>query len=215
MKGLKMCRSLFIAFLCLFLIIPAFSQVESQVKSGAGLKLGLSNSNMYGDDKADNTESLSGLAFSGFATLQMSDYFAFNPEFKYVQRGVIFENSSGDYHLSLDYIELPLLFKITIPTNSIITPNVFFGPTGSLKINEGYDEDELSDARKIYRDYDAGITFGLGSDFEISESGSIVFDLSFYYGVIKNTFFDNIKYKDHWDIKNNSIAFNLGYKFNI
>lgn len=97
--------------------------------------------------------------------------FSIQPEVLYVQKGAKISITEGDISgglkVNVDYIEIPLLLKISLMPGGVFKPSVYAGPfIGFLRKAEsvihadGYSEKE--DIKDDLTDTDYGITFGLG-----------------------------------------------------
>jgi hypothetical protein len=193
---------------------------EYKGRSGAGFKLGMKMAGLRGDDVdrySSETSDRTGLSAGAFFKVRMGDYFSFQPEILYSQHGIVDKSGTEDITMKADVMELPLLFKVNIPTKSLVLPNFFFGPTGTWKISSGTDPE--SPSRAYYwdriRDYDAGMTFGAGSEFLLNEQGSIYFDARYYIGMVKTFKFNSVKYDDTWEVYYKALTINVGYMFNL
>jgi len=209
-------------FILLALFSFSFAAEIGHPTSGAGFKIGLAMANVRGDDVDalyfGDTKSKNGISVGAFGKFQMGDYFAIQPELLYSNKGTIAEYLGNKYTAKIDYFELPILFKLTIPTKSPVIPNFFVGPTGNLKLSAKYEYENSGittdgDIEKVC-DYDAGVTFGGGAEVDLKSSGSIIFDVRYYHGLIKLYDYDG-PYKDNPDIYSNTLSINLGYLFKI
>ncbi len=116
--------------------------LNAQAVNG-GLKVGGSLLSMGGDalDNADvDVGNKTGLAFGAFLEIELSDVFSVQPEILYVQKGIKKAYSEEWYDLGgmntidvdenddVSYLQVPVLAKFNIPTNTRIQPSVFIGP---------------------------------------------------------------------------------------
>jgi hypothetical protein len=75
---------------------------------------------------------------------------------------------------SVNYLEIPILAKITIPSKGIAKPNLFFGPaiatrlSGTVKYE--YLGDEVEEDFEDFKDTDIGLVLGTGIDVDIGRS---------------------------------------------
>lgn len=119
--------------LVLGLAVTAGAQAQAGVS--VGLKGGLNSSTLVGKDaKAMGTISAR-QAFGGGAFMQvrLHRYFAIQPEVLYMRKGADIADVGISNTVKLDYIEVPLLAKVMIPTASPVLPYLFAGPQLSFK----------------------------------------------------------------------------------
>lgn len=101
-----------------------------------GLKGGLNSSTLKGADVADVGQTVSarqGFGGGGFMEVRVHRYFAVQPEVLYMRKGADIAETGFNGHIKLDYIEIPLLAKVLIPTTTQVTPYLFAGPTLAFK----------------------------------------------------------------------------------
>ena len=149
-----------------------------------GLKAGLNIANVGGSD-ADNLvsedesislDSKTGFEGGIFFIYQFSNMFAIQPEVYYSMKGATYSEGGGELTLSLDYIEVPLLFKLLIPIQSSnVRPAVFVGPsvgfnsTANVKIEFDGESDELdlkdeTTSTEFSLVFGGGVGFGVGNN---------------------------------------------------
>ncbi|CAN5385775.1 porin family protein [soil metagenome] len=134
-----------------------------------GLTGGVSIADFYGDD-VGGTETKAGFTGGIFFNYRVSDYFSIQPEALYTMKGS--EVNSGIYgqerttEYELGYIEIPVLLKLHIPNQNIITPNIYAGPNVAFNVNGDANDRDIDDDLK---DVDFGLSFGGGVDFMIAK----------------------------------------------
>jgi len=149
------------------------------------------------------------------------DGFSFMPEILYSQKGATFSTSileSGvkipvDATMRYDYIEIPLLAKYTLTTNSSFRPFLIAGPYLGILISSALFESGtvtagedpitvLSDITGQQR-IDYGLTFGGGARFDI---GTNSFNVNIRYSVGEVA-------ADKGELKNTGISIMAGFLF--
>ena len=193
-------------------ILVAVSLTHAQRISG-GLKLGVDFANFHGDAVEDSKFKV-GFCGGGFLAWPLGEIVAIQPELLYVQKGAKWEEYyEGDiYRLTykFNYLEIPLLIKVSIPIKGTVKPNLFLGPyfaimigdpRGKLEINGMTMEDDLVGVE----DTDFGIAFGGGTDFGIGKH-KVTFDVRYTLGL---TTLD----EEGVDVKNNVMSLMVGYAF--
>ena len=117
--------------LLVFAVFTSISLAQMQI----GPKAGLNIASIGGDDadqilEGQSLDSKTGFAGGLFFMYQFSNMFAIQPEAYYTMKGATYSESGADLTISLDYIEVPFLFKLLIPIEgSNIKPSIFAGPS--------------------------------------------------------------------------------------
>jgi hypothetical protein len=202
--------------LTLLFVLSLFS-IMSFAQMQAGLKAGLNIANLSGDD-IDSPDSKTGFAGGAFFTYQFSPMFAIQPEVYYSMKGATdkmdFNGATVDLTYTLDYIEIPVLFKLLIPLQgSSIKPSIFAGPSLGInttaKIKAEYqgesEEEDIEDVKST----DLGLQFGGGIGFPVGK-GELGVDIRYILGL--STIDDSA---EEADVKNNVINVNLYYAFSL
>lgn len=156
---------------------------------GFGAKAGISNATFTGDS-AEGPDSRTGFAFGGYLDLPLSPTVAFHPEVLFVQKGA--KQSAVDYEdtYKLDYIEVPLLVMLKIPTELTgVTPMLFGGPSVGFNATarakrESNGETEELDIDNV-KSLDVGLTFGGGVAFEVGPVTRLTVDVRYTLGLTK------------------------------
>ena len=199
--------------------------VSAKGLTGKGIKLGLNLANFGGSDAdfMDGKKMRMGLAFGGFITYSFSDMWAFQPELLYTMKGAKYESSgtiagiawSDKSTIKVDYLEIPVLLKLMIPSQSAFKPSIFAGPALGIKMSAkihdvltvGGDETKTDEDITDAKSTDFGLVFGAGFGYEVGK-GAITFDARYDLGL---STIDNSS--SAGDIKNNVISFFVGYSF--
>ncbi len=194
--------------------------VCAQALTGKGVKVGLNMAKPYGEDVegmgggADLRFKM-GLCAGVFITLSVTEVVALQPEVLYTQKGIIWEWEENDTTIkwiqSLDYLEIPLLVKLSLPTQGTVKPHLFVGPFIGYNIVakvraelDGFTSPE-ADIKDDVKDIELGLVLGGGADFGLPTS-KITFDVRYTLGL--PTFDEHER-----DIKNGVISFLVGYSF--
>lgn len=205
-------RSLWVVVACLFAVSLAAPQASAQ-----GIKLGVKggvNIADFGGSDADSlgsTKSKAGFVGGAFAEFMIGDMFAIQPEVLYSQKGIKAEEAGATAKLKLDYIEVPVLFKVNIPIEgSKVRPSVYAGPAVAFKASckvsgsvGGVDVDVDCDDPLIdlpVKSTDFGVAFGGGIAFDVG-GAEVGIDVRYTLGLTK---IDDDP--DPFDIKNRVIS---------
>jgi len=190
--------------------------------TGYGLKAGVNMANFSGDDVdiegADKKMRL-GFSAGGFVTYSISEMFALQPEVFYTMKGAKYEAEDGDVTFKYDYLEIPVLAKVTIPTEGNIAPNLFIGPALAINLSAkakadvdigGYEAGVELDVKDWTKSTDFGLVFGAGVDIGMPHS-AITVDGRYVLGLA--TTHEAEEGEEEEDIKNGVISFMVGYTF--
>lgn len=185
----------------------------------------------------DNTSFKNGLAGGVSLGYAFNDYFSLQPEILYVMKGLngTMSNpfSTGEFTGAYDYVEIPLLAKLTLAPKSRVSPCVFLGPSLGINVKADIQIDwaasEFNEAWTESWDYSSvtnatelGIVFGAGLDYKVGR-GAITLDGRFDVGLSNVTEGGTISARvDDVDIiehvsastsKNMGFALLVGYTF--
>jgi len=172
-----------------------------------GIKGGLNMANLSGDDIEGNEMKM---AFGGgiWMNYAFTEAFSIQPEVMYMMKGAGIEDL--DDGVSLNYIDLNILGKYTIPMEGNFAPYLFGGPyVGMLMTAEAPDEEgEIVDIKDSCKSMDFGAMIGAGFDYKLEAGGCISFDARYAMGL---TTIDDTEFEA--DIKNTGIMVMVGYGF--
>lgn len=213
--------------LTLMFLLPNLS-LATGVKGG--IKIGVSSSKFTGPDIEDMDEFLgvdlksnTGICAAGFITINIAEMFAIQPEVLYIKKGAKYEEGingeTAKFWFNLTYLEIPVLAKITVPTQGSVKPFLFAGPAVALKLSTklkmevGGDsvEVESEEVNEMLKGTDFGLVIGGGLDIGLGApgTGSISVDIRYSLGLT------NIFDVEGEDIKVRNGAFSImvGYSF--
>ena len=114
----------------LLLFMAAAGTVSAQTFH-LGLEGGANFASALGTDVGSVKSSMLGFVGGGFLELNFGNSFAIQPEVLYEQKGG--QDSSGNQAVHLDYVEVPILFKLSLGTPGI-NPAVFVGPAFNFNV---------------------------------------------------------------------------------
>jgi hypothetical protein len=179
----------------------------------AGLKTGLNVATLYGDD-IEESDARIGFCLGGFSSLNLAKNFALQGEVLYTQKGAYDEEYVlGELlktTIKVDYLELPLLAKLVLPTGGGLVPSVYLGPAVAFEMGSSFEfelgglkvEGDLTDVK----DVDIGLVLGTGLGFG---PGPIGFLLDFRYtaGLVS---IDDTPGENQTDLKNSVATLSVG-----
>ena len=188
--------------LVLVLAMGASAQMEETGLTAKGFKVGLNMANLTGD--IDGNAMKMGIAGGVFMTYTFSPGVAMQPEVMYVMHGT--KEDGGDGKIKLDYIDVPILFKYSFPTEGNFKPNLFAGPMVGLLMSAKMDDNDIKDGMK---DINFGAAFGIGATMQM-ETMAVTMDARYTLG-LTNT----LDIPDEVDVswKTGDISIMLGLAF--
>ena len=145
--------------------------LAAQARVTFGPMAGVSVVDWHGAD-AGEASSLVRFTAGGFVRVRQSDLLAIEPQVLYVQKGSKLNvGTGGPTTVKLDYVEVPVLFSLNVPTeNSAVHPHFFAGPalafkTGCTVSGEGTAaavKGSCDDSTSAVKSTDFSFVFGLG-----------------------------------------------------
>ncbi|MBD3239385.1 MAG: outer membrane beta-barrel protein, partial [Chitinivibrionales bacterium] len=164
-------------------------------------------------------------------TFGFGRYFAIQPELLYHRMGKEYalRQAANIFNLEIrsDYLTIPVLFKLNLPSNDKFRPNFFVGPHLSFTLNSEVDglneipdtldlgfldrvgrDDDVDDET---RNVDVGVTVGVGLDIKVGP-GFVVVDARYMRGFIDVFDTDEVT-NNAEEIKNQGFAIMAGYTY--
>lgn len=135
------------------LALPAMLPAQSSI----GIKGGLTFATL--SNKSPDWDTRSGFA-AGLAFDLRSGPVGIQPEILYVQKGVSFDGSPTEGGPKLDYLEIPVLLKFTVPTEGI-QPFIYGGPSFGLRLSCKVAEITCDDDEVKSTDFGAALGAGI------------------------------------------------------
>lgn len=166
------------------LSVPSTSHSQAQVSAIAGATF----STLRGIDGLDSrTGLIGGLSI----VLPSSGLIAFQPEILFSSKGAKGENTGPD-GLKLNYVEVPLLFRLQADLGTGFTPHLYAGPYFGFQISctvEGIDADCDDTPGVNTKTVDIGGAFGGGMSFDVG-GALLTTGVRYSFGVSKVADFD-------------------------
>jgi opacity protein-like surface antigen len=177
-------------FSCLLLLgAPA---VHAQV-SALGIRVGVNRAGVSATDFGSGVGKRTGLAIGLFAAFAQPGKMIVQPEVLYSQKGFTSLIRGGTATAELDYIEIPVLFKVRLSEqNRRLRPALILGPfvafevgctlAGDLEgIGGGTDCEALIDG---HGEMDAGFLLGAGVDYGLVDRFFLTADIRYTHGLL-------------------------------
>ncbi|MBN2789096.1 MAG: PorT family protein [Candidatus Delongbacteria bacterium] len=190
-------------------------------KSFFGFKGGLNTAIFSGDDVMDGLESQEFFNIGMFSVTNINKNIAFQIELNYSQKGAYAED--WDYYTGLwtennwlyDYMELPMILKISMPINNS-SPNFYLGFSYGVLISATYDwTDEWGDSGEIdmsdvVNSSEASFIIGGGLDYVLNQKTLLLIDLRYTVGITPIYNEDEV---GELDMQNSVFSVNFGIGF--
>lgn len=152
---------------CFFLLFTAPLIAQDAVKTGA--KGGLN----FGSISEGGYETRTGFVVGGFAKFSIPDSpLSIQPEALYSQQGGVRNGNE----VRIDYLQVPVLFKLALSQGETVEPNLFVGPYAGLRLIAEQDGGtgglfgSGSNIENQTESVDYGFAFGGGLDIEVGNS---------------------------------------------
>lgn len=194
----------------LALAVSALCAPAAQAQGQFGAIVGATFTTLRGIDGLDSRTGLIGglslvMPIAGAVGLQ--------PELLFVSKGA--EGSNGDNGLKLDYVELPVLLRLSLAEGTPVNPHIYAGPYFGYNISckvEGTSADCDDVPGVSTKTVDMGGTVGGGIDFNV---GSLILTggLRYSFGISKVADFDTGLVDE--SAKNGVFAIYTGLKFSM
>lgn len=121
--------------LALYFLVGGPQEAAGQV-DGVGLKAGWNITTLTGEmAEAANVESINGLLAGGFVRFEIAKGFSLQPELLFSRKGAEGDTLGIRGTVTLNYIEIPVLLRYTIPVDFSYVPTVFAGPAFSGRLS--------------------------------------------------------------------------------
>jgi hypothetical protein len=196
-----------IVFTLLFGAANLFAQTSAI--TGKGFKLGLNLAKSTGSDATGAKTRVGGI-FGGFMTYSINDLFAIQPELFFSAKGSKRDVTGGTASVKLNYLEIPVLFRVQLAGGTKFKPNFYAGPEIGFLLTAKYSPASGSDmdVKNDYKSTDFGLIGGVGAEYPIG-SGKLLIDIRYDAGLSKVVKLTSVPDQ----IKNSAITFLAGYGF--
>ncbi len=204
---------------CAILAILMFSSALFAGEVGEihyGIKGGVGLAKAWGDDVPDEAAFKLGANVGAFMNYRVHEMFVVQPEVFYAMKGWKIDVTDGDeISVKMDYIDIDVLAKLTIPMEGMIKPSIFVGPFVGINMTAdsevGDETFEIDNAKST----DFGIVLGGGVDYEMENGMMILLDIRYSMGMV-NLFEVPEEAEEGAEedvVKSNSIIFMAGVAF--
>lgn len=198
-------------------VLSTFIVTTTQAQTTLSVRAGASIATLGGDDVTD-AESRTGMNVGAALTFGVSDNLGVHVGAGYAQKGATSTADGVDATFKLDYIEVPVLLELAVPTTGSISPRFFLGPAISVEAGcevEGTDQGvtvtvDCSDFGAPVKSIDIGAMGGAGLSIATGESLAVTLDVLYDLGL---STIDDSSNPD--DVKNRAWSIVAGVSFPI
>jgi hypothetical protein len=193
------------------ILVGGASTAMAQEYSG-GVKAGVNFAKLHFDgDEADNSaiDNRTGLVAGVFIVWPASGRLAVQTEALYSQKGATFHEEGASGSVKLDYLDVPILLRLSTPASNGTSFHVFGGPSLGVRLRarseiEFQGETESEDFSDEVERFDLGLVAGAGVEF-----GRVVIDGRYTWG-LSNL---NTRADDDVKIRHRVFSIMAGVKF--
>ncbi len=190
------------------LILTCFSGSALAGGMTYGGKAGVNLADFTGD--IEQNERKLGIAGGLFLNFGFTEIFSVQPEILFMVRGTKHEQlENTGYHLT--YFEVPVLVKLSLPTDAAFIPHAFAGPSFGLLLDARLKYVNVDNSVKDYfNSIDYGAVVGTGFDFLIGQ-GRLVLDARYSFSLAN--ILEEAENEDDDELKNSGITIMVGYGY--
>lgn len=189
-------------------LIFNFHQDCSAQELSFGLKCGVNVSNLSQDytDYASDTDVKTGLVTGIYADISILSSLEVQPEILFSQKGWVESGNDFKCNYRINYLELPLLVKISF--GDIVRPYLVVGPYFSYRLGTSYYKEIVNnlpisgDLDDVIKKTDVGLSFGIGAQTPAK------FTIEGRYSLSLNS----ISNDTDIEIKNTNVSILIGFK---
>jgi hypothetical protein len=218
-------RKLGVAMMVLALTALAGTPARAQF----GIHGGINLTRFVGGD-AEDVDSKQGMNFGGSMRLFQIGPISIVPEVFYSQKGATFDDPASSlaqrFEYSVDYLEVPVMAKLTLPSMGPLLPYVAAGPAFAWKLDcsvslisgnaaqEAQDcGEQFGSAKTALRDADRGLVVSGGIDLPVLGIGALNLDARLVQGLARLSESEGTTSEP--DVKNQVFSLILGYSFGM
>jgi len=213
-------KNLFVGFVVFCMVFVSGSKV---FPADIGIKAGMSVVNVTFSQDIPGIEFSSRTEFivGAFISINLFKILAVQPEVYYLNKGVNSTESDESAKYKFSYIEIPVLFKLKIPTTKNIKPSIFAGPYAAFNIKAREIETENgvtaeTDLEDFTKKMDYGLVFGGCVEYKLG-FGKLILDARYNLGLVNIMKYLRILTSGVMDdddyIKNKSFTIMIGFSF--
>jgi len=158
-----------------FVSVTAIAAVPLAAQTTVGIEAGFVSATLRTSDRGMPTNTIAGILAGASIDHDLGAHFALAPEVMYIHKGGKFTETDGTVDaITLDYLEIPVLFRWTLATRSLPHSFLTAGPTIAFKLSctdqyTGTDLNGSADCKSLgtntgFKSTDTGLLLGAGID---------------------------------------------------
>jgi hypothetical protein len=139
---------------------------------GIGIRGGVNFANLGGADARTDSKSLIGFAAGGYLEISLPMLFTIQPEVFYSMKGSIVEQGNDKATLHLNYLEIPVLVKYSLPI-PVVKPSLYAGPAMGILLSSKEKDESAglptveTDLKDITTSTDWGLVIGASANIAV------------------------------------------------
>ncbi|UCG52712.1 MAG: PorT family protein [Candidatus Latescibacterota bacterium] len=186
-------------------LVPGTAFAEG--RGSGGVKIGISAAGQYGADtggfayvdeeigeiRVSDMESTTGFMFGVFVQYKINNVISLQPEVFFTRKGTVQQieiaGISAETRWRLDYVEAPILLRLSLPTKLSVVPSIFGGPALAIAISSRQGigihetwEYEIN-IEEIVQDNDFGVVVGGALNIDVGPA-LVVVDGRYSFGLV-------------------------------
>ena len=169
-----------------------------------GVEGGLSLANLKGGDVYNNSIKY-GATGGVFGRYTLTEIFTVQPEVLFAMKGAKYEAEGIKSQQEINYIEIPVLVRATMPNEGKLKPSLFAGPAIGILLSNKITNGEEIDIKNASNGSDFGLVFGAGVEYML-EKGCVLLDARYELGLTST-----LKEAEDKEVKNSVISIMIGY----
>ncbi len=194
--------------LCILLFFLS-STVFAQLPFRLGIKGGLNIANLSFDPAlptGNDNKARTGFLGGAMVEFNIAPWFAIQVEPTYITKGckLTTNNSSYEVNVKLNYLEIPVLLKLKIPSPGKINPYIIAGPSIGFRLSANTETPAGEfDVKNETQSTDFALDFGAGAGIYIAPFIDLVIDARYSLGL--SNLLNNTGQEDFIGINNQKI----------
>jgi hypothetical protein len=205
-KGRIMMKKTVCVVLMLLAIVTLGTSPLCAENMMVGVKGGLSLANLTGGDVYNNSIKYAGNG-GAFMRFTLTGIFAVQPEVLFAMKGAKFEIEDLKSEEKTNYIEIPLLVRVTMPNEGKMKPSLFVGPAIGILLSNKITNGEEIDIKDATKSSDIGLVAGAGVEY-VLEKSCVLIDARYEMGL---TSIMEKSGGEQKEVKNSVFSIMIGY----
>jgi hypothetical protein len=200
-----------------FVVGLGFTSMAQTISFGPRIGATFANMKLTGDDASIEFKNTTGFQIGAVANFTVNEMFSIQPELLLVQKGFESGNDEdGTMKATLNYLEVPVLAKITFGTETFkgfITGGPTLGyamsGTNSYELNGQEESEDIEFDDEEDNRFETGLSIGVGAGYKVG-AGELNLDVRYGLGLSSLN-----KDNDEVSFKNRVIGVSVAYLFSL